>query len=131
MNRNMYRLIKPTLIIGILIFFNSCVMLSSSMTPSQVDNILPTLTKSTYFSQKQAEDAVINNNCKYLVKGREYVAPLGLTVKGDLRNGAKGIDEWVKLDGGNAYVLNSYKWVRVDNEGSTQLHIEFDTMLCQ
>jgi hypothetical protein len=66
-----------------------------------------------------------------LVRGREYVAPIALTVKGDLRNAATGIDEWVKIDGGNAYVLISYKWITVDNEGSTQLHIKFDTMLCE
>ena len=56
---------------------------------------------------------------------------MGLTVNGDLKYGAKGIDEWVELDGGNAYVLVNYKWVTVDEHGSTQLHIEFDTMLCE
>ena len=56
---------------------------------------------------------------------------MGFSVKNDLKNGAKGIDEWVKIDGGNAYVLTSYKWVTVDSEGATQLHIEFDTMLCE
>jgi len=43
----------------------------------------------------------------------------------------RGVDEWVELDGGNAYVLTNYKWVTVDHYGSTQLHIEFDTMLCE
>jgi hypothetical protein len=131
MRRKMKKLVNPILIIGILVFLNSCVILSSSMTPSQVDRYLPTLTKSKYLTRAQAETAVKANSCRYLVKGREYVAPLGLTVNGDLRNGARGIDEWVQLDGGNAYVLVSYKWVRVDNEGSTQLHLEFDTMLCE
>ena len=65
-----------------------------------------------------------------MVKGRNYTAPMRLTVNGDLKYGAKGIDEWVELDGGNAYVLISYKWVTVDHNGSTQLSIEFDTMLC-
>ena len=72
-----------------------------------------------------------SGGCKYLVKGRNYVAPIGLTVKNDLKNGAAGIDEWVQLDGGNAYVLKNYKWVRVDDSGATQLHIDFDTMLCK
>ena len=66
-----------------------------------------------------------------MVKGRNYVAPIGFLPKDDLRNGAKGIDEWVKLDGGNSYVLTNYKWVAVDNNGSSQLHIDFDTMLCE
>lgn len=92
---------------------------------------LPTLTKSRFVSQVQAEEAVKVNKFKYLVNGREYTAPIGLTVKDDLRNGAKGIDEWVKIDGGNAYVLISYKWITVDHNGSTQLHIKFDTILCE
>jgi len=79
----------------------------------------------------EAEKAVKTERCKYLAKGRNYTAPIGLTVNGDLRYGAKGIDEWVELDGGNAYVLSNYKWVIVDQNGSTQLHIEFDTMLCE
>jgi|SRR5690606_35606414 len=103
----------------------------TSMTPIQVNNTLPTLTKSKFMSYTQAEEAVKSSSCKYLVRGRNYTAPIGLTAKNDLKNGAKGIDEWVELDGGNSYVLNSYKWVTVDDNGSTQLHIEFDTMLCE
>jgi hypothetical protein len=34
-----------------------------------------------------------------LVRGRNYTVPMGLTVKNDLKNGARGIDEWVKIDG--------------------------------
>ncbi len=101
------------------------------MSPVKVDSTLPTLTKSKFISQSQAEEAMKANECKYLVKGRNYVAPIGISVKNDLKNGAKGIDEWVTLDGGNAYVLVSYKWVTVDHYGSTQLHIDFDTMLCE
>lgn len=104
---------------------------ATSMTPMQVNNTLPSLTNSKFISQAQAEEAVKSNGCKYLVKGRKYTAPSGLTAKDDLRNGAKGIDEWVKLDGGNAYVLNNFKWVTIDHYGSSQLHIVFDTMLCE
>ena len=68
---------------------------------------------------------------KYLVKGRNYVAPIGFSVKDDLKYGAQGIDEWVKLDGGNAYILTNYKWVTVDQNGATQLHMEFDTLKCE
>lgn len=88
---------------------------ATSMTPMQVNNTLPSLTNSKFISQAQAEEAVKSNGCKYLVKGRKYTAPSGLTAKDDLRNGAKGIDEWVKLDGGNAYVLNNFKWVTIDH----------------
>jgi len=32
---------------------------------------------------------------------------------------------------GNTYVLKSYKWITVDQNGGTQLHIDFDTMPCE
>ncbi|WP_126246323.1 hypothetical protein [Chitinophaga rhizosphaerae] len=115
-------------IIGFALFLTSC---AASMTPIEINRRLPTLTKSTYLTQSQAQEKVKKNTCIYLVKNREYVAPIGLTSKQDLKYGARGIDEWVKLDGGNAYVLKNYKWVTVDDNGSTQLHIDFDTMLCE
>jgi len=61
---------------------------------------------------------------------------MGLSVKEDLRNGAKGIDEWVSLDKGNAYVVKNYKWMTVGynskySSTATQLYIEFDTYSCK
>ncbi|MCX7550286.1 hypothetical protein [Xanthomarina sp. F2636L] len=100
------------------------------MTPVEVNNTLPTLTKSTFFRQAQATEAINSNTCKLLVQGRTYVAPIGFTTKNDLKNAAKGIDEWVQMDGGNAYVLLNYKWVTVNDDGSTQLYVDFDTLLC-
>ncbi len=100
------------------------------MSPIEVNNTLPTLTESKFISQSLAEESIKSNACKYLIKGRNYVAPMGLSVKDDLKFGAKGIDEWVKIDGGNAYVLVSYKWVTVDSNGATQLHVDFDTLKC-
>ena len=88
------------------------------------------MTKSTYMTQAQANKAIETDQCSYLVRGREYTAPIGLTTMGDLKAGAKGIDEWVTLDGGNAYVLTNYYWRAVDDFGSTQLQLTFDTMLC-
>lgn len=122
------KFIKLSLIIGPVFFFVSC---ATSMLPTKVNSTLPTLTKSKFFTPSQAEEAIKTNGCRYLMKGRNYTAPMGLTVKGDLKHGANGIDEWVELDGGNAYVLINYKWVTVDHNGSTQLHIEFDTMICE
>lgn len=117
----MNKLLKLNLI-GLILFLTSC----TSMSPLQVHTSLPTLTKSKYISQSEIE----TNNCKYLTKSRTYTAPIGFTAKDDLRNGAKGIDEWVTIDGGNAYVLKNFKWVNVTEE-TTQLHIEFDTLLCK
>jgi hypothetical protein len=122
------KFLKLNVIVVILISLTSC---ATSMSPVMVNNTLPTLTKSKFVSPKEAEEAIRTNKCKFITKGRSYTAPVGLTTKNDLKNGAKGIDEWVELDGGNSYVLRSYKWVTVDHNGSTQLHIEFDTMLCE
>ncbi len=124
----MFKFIKINLIISIIFLFTSC---ATSMTPIEVNNSLPTLTISKFLTQAQVNESTISKKCKYLVKGRNYNAPIGMSTKDDLRNGAKGIDEWVKLDGGNAYVLTNYKWVSVGNNGATQLYIEFDTLLCE
>lgn len=115
-------------VVATILLLTSC---ATSMTPMQVNSTLPTLTKAKYISQAQADENVKNGTCKYLVKNRTYAAPMGLSTKEDLKYGAKGIDEWVKLDGGNAYVLKNYKWVTVDQNGSTQLTIDFDTMICE
>jgi len=116
-----------TLLMIFILFLSSC----ASLTPIEVNNTLPTYTKSMFFTPKQATEKQNNNKCTLLVKGRSYAAPIGLTPKNDLKNAATGIDEWVELDGGNAYVLINYKWVTVDDDGSTQLHIDFDTMKCK
>ena len=49
-----------------------------------------------------------------------------------MKNGAIGVDEWVSLDGGNAFSLEAYRWVPAgvsvyDGTGgtSTELKIEF------
>jgi hypothetical protein len=117
--------------VGVIVFIlSSC---ATSMTPIEVNNTLPTLTESKFISQVQAEEDIKANRCRYLVRGRNYTAPLGLTVKDDLKNGAKGIDEWVKIDGGNAYVLISFNWITVSINPqygeTTQLYLEFDTLL--
>lgn len=123
----MVSFIRLNLFLGIIFVLTSC---ATSMSPTKVNETLPTLTKSKFISLTKAEEAIKSNKCKLLVKGRNYNAPIALSVKGDLRNGAKGIDEWVEIDGGNSYSLVNYKWVTVDDIGSTQLQIEFDTMLC-
>lgn len=115
-------------LIGVILFFTSC---STSMSPIEVNNILPPLTKSKFISQAQAQEMINTNKCKYLAKNRSYLAPIGLTKKKDLKNGAKGIDEWVQLDGGNAYILKNYRWNIIDTNGDSQLYIEFDTLICE
>lgn len=73
----------------------------------------------------------MENKCKLLVEGRKYIAPIGFTIGNDMQHAAKGIDEWVKADGGNSYILNNYEWISVGNDGATQLIVYFDTLLCE
>lgn len=120
--------IKLTLLLNLPLIIISC---STSMTPIEVSNNLPNLTKSIYIPQNQSSIFIDTNKCKVLNTGRNYVAPIGISVKDDLRNGAKGIDEWVKLDGGNAYLLKNFRWVTVNNNGATQLDLDFDTYSCE
>lgn len=124
----MNKFLNLNIVLGVILLLTSC---ATSMTPMKINNTLPSLTESNMISKSKVEELIQSDNCKYLVKGRTYVAPMGLSVKNDLKNGAKGIDEWVELDGGNSYVLNSYKWLTVDDSGSTQLHLEFDTLNCE
>ena len=124
----MKNILKLTISLSVILLFFSC---ETSMTPVEVSNTLPNLTKSKYLTQFQAADSVTANSCKYLTKGRKYTAPIGFTSRADLENGAQGIDEWVALDGGNAYVLTNFSWVTIDEKGTTQLNIEFDTLHCK
>ena len=111
----------------VFVIFVSALLMScaTSMTPIELSKNLPNMTKSKYVvSNAKAK------NCLILSTSRKYNAPIGFTVKHDLKNGARGIDEWVELDKGNAYRLVNYQWVQVDDLGSTQLQIEFDTLKC-
>jgi hypothetical protein len=127
----MKKIVKIFLNFSVALLFTSCALFQTSMSPTEVYNTLPKYTRTTFLTTAQ----VNNSNCQCLVKGRNYTAPIGLTVKDDLSNGARGIDEWVTLDGGNAYVLKNYQWMTVGvnqyGASATQLHLEFDTYLCK
>ncbi len=110
----------------------SCSAFRTSMTPTEVYDTLPLYTETKFMTEAQVQKM----NCQCLTRNRSYTAPIGLTVKDDLKNGAKGIDEWVTLDGGNAYVLKNFQWMTVafDSQygtSATQLYIEFDTYICE
>lgn len=119
--------------IGVAVFISVFVMTScaTSMTPIQFLEKLPQSTNSDFYDRQSASEAISNGKCKLLVDGRKYTSPVGSTVDDDLQNGAVGVDEWVIADGGNAYSLNSFEWIRVGDGGATQLIIYFDTMLCE
>ena len=104
---------------------------ATSMPPSQFLQEFPITTNTKFYDRQNADDAIDGGKCKLLIDGRKYVAPIGSTVHGDMKNGAIGVDEWVQADGGNAYALNNFEWISVGDLGTTQLVIYFDTMLCE
>jgi hypothetical protein len=105
---------------------------ATSMTPSQFNESLPKATKSKFYDRVASTQAISNGECRLRVGGRKYTAPMGLSVSDDLKNGALGIDEWVKADGGNAYSLANFEWITIpiDKGYATQLVVYFDTLQC-
>jgi len=121
------------ILLGIILLISALSIMgcASSMTPSQFLLKLPDSTSSSYYDRQSANTAISSGKCKILVADRKYTAPIGLTVHDDLRNGAKGVDEWVRADNGNAYIVNNFEWISVGDSGATQLIIYFDTMHCK
>lgn len=103
---------------------------ATSMTPSQFNERLPAATRARFYDMGAATNAIAAGECSLLVAGRKYTCPIGLTVSVDLKGGARGVDEWVTADGGNAYAVGNFEWVTVGDSGATQLTIYFDTLRC-
>lgn len=118
------------LVIGMAALCSGC---ATSLTPSQFGDSFPRATSTRFYERPAANEAISNGECKILVENRKYVAPIGLTVNGDVKNGAVGVDEWVDADKGNAYTLNNFEWISVPigADYATQLVLYFDTLLCE
>lgn len=121
---------KFTYLILLSVFSVSFCHGQDSYTPSKMIKTLGSFTKSKILLQSEISDLIDSKKCKYLTKNRSYGAPVGLFAKNDIKNAAKGIDEWIEMDKGNSYVLTNYKWVPKDVHGSTQLFVEFDSLHC-
>ena len=104
---------------------------ATSMAPSQFLQELTRATKSKLYSRPLGDEAIASGRCSLLVRNRKYTAPIGFTVDDDLQNGAAGVDEWVRADGGNGYILNNFEWVSIGDQGVTQLLVYFDTVTCK
>ncbi|MGK0392020.1 MAG: hypothetical protein ACJA0B_000163 [Alcanivorax borkumensis] len=124
--RKVSRLIIVT---GLMALITAC---ATSMSPAQFGENFPRATTSKHYSKPSAEAAVSDGKCHIMVKDRKYVAPIGLTVHGDVKNGAVGVDEWVAADKANAYTINNYEWISVPigEDYATQLILYFDTLQC-
>ena len=106
-----------------------CAAMSTPPTASEFAEKFPKATKSKFYDRVRADGAVRDGSCKRIVRGRRYDAPMGMTAEDDMRNGAAGVDGWIRIDGGNAYTLENFEWRRVS--GGAQLVVYFDTMLCE
>ncbi len=101
------------------------------MSPSKFIDEFPKSTNSSYISKANLNNELANGKCKLLVENRKYIAQIALSVQGDVISGARGVDEWVEADSGNAYVLNNFEWISVGDQGVTQLVVYFDTLYCK
>jgi hypothetical protein len=104
--------------------------------PMQFNTEFNELTNSRMYSKADAKLAVASKKCSYL-ELRDYYSGDRLNGLKDMKKGAIGVDQWVSLDGGNAFSLEAYRWVPpgvivYEKTGgtSTELKIEFYTMLC-
>lgn len=104
---------------------------ASSMAPSQFNESMPKATSSKFYERASLGAAISDGQCQVVIANRKYTAPVGMTLSGDVKNAARGIDEWVKSDGGNGYSISNYEWIHVGNEGATQLIVYFDTLRCK
>jgi hypothetical protein len=104
---------------------------ATSLTPSQFNEELPKITSAKFYDRVSVGTAISEGQCRLLISNRKYTAPIGMTVSSDLRNGARGIDEWVKSDSGNAYSVVNYEWISVGDGDITQLIVYFDTLQCK
>jgi hypothetical protein len=82
---------------------------ATSMTPSEFAEAFPKSTKSRSYDRARASEAIRDGSCKLQVAGRKYTAPIGFVLTDDMRYGAVGVDEWVRIDGGNAYAINNFE----------------------
>jgi len=112
-------------IIAIGVHISGCAM---QMPADQFYSEFPMATESTYLTGAMAGKALLSGNCVVL-DSHSYKAPVAMTAGGDVKNGALGVDTIVRNDGGNAYRISNHAWNLLSN-GSSQLQVDFDTLLC-
>jgi hypothetical protein len=102
---------------------------SSQVSPSQFMEKLPGTTEARYLDRSATPDLLLLGVCTVRGADRRYRSPIGVTMPELLQRGARGIDDGVVEDGGNAYVIKNLEWVQI--EGSpAQLDVGFDTLNC-
>lgn len=115
------------LVVAGLVMLAGCV---TAMSAQQFYTEFPKATGARYLTGAEAIEAQEDGRCK-AIDDHVYNAPIGMTVQGDVRAGAEGIDGIVANDGGNSYRITNFSWLPVgDGSGATQLRVVFDTMLC-
>jgi hypothetical protein len=62
---------------------------ATSMTPIQFNEQLPKVTIAKFYDRVSVEAAISEGQCRLLIANRKYTAPIGMTISGDLMNGAR------------------------------------------
>lgn len=110
-----------------LIVLAGCV---TAMSAQQFYAEFPEATSTRYVPGAEAIVATKDGSCR-IIDDHVYNAPIGMTVQGDVRSGAEGVDGIVADDGGNAYRIANFSWLPVgDGSGATQLRVEFESLSC-
>jgi hypothetical protein len=120
--------LRALLLLVILIGISGCSALRSSLTASEFYAEFPRLTSTRYLDGAVATVATENGECIVLQIHRVRAA-IGATVYIDMQNGAQDVDGIVINEGGNSYRMTNFQWVDVNS--STQLVLEFTSMLCE
>ncbi len=116
-------------IVGVagLVMMAGCV---TAMSAQQFYTEFPKASSTRYLTGAEAIEATQEGSCR-MIDDHVYNAPIGMTVQGDVRSGAEGVDGVVANDGGNAYRITNFSWLPVgDGSGATQLRLEFETLSC-
>lgn len=110
----------------LIVALGSC---ASLHTPSKFLEYLSKNTKNIMISERIMNRYVSEQQCQLIKASRYYIVPMKFSEKNDIKSAAIGIDDWLKIDGGNAFVLKNYNWRNVDI-GAKQLEVIFDTYQC-
>lgn len=81
-----------------------------------------------YLTGTEATVAVNQSKCVKLTD-HDIQAAIGITRGGDMQNGADELAGRIANAGGNAYVINGYRWLAAGGT-ATQLNINATSFLC-
>ena len=91
-------------------------------------DLFPPLLDARYMTGAEATVEVSQGECVAL-SDHTIRAATSFSLKGDMQKGADDLAGRIKNTGGNAYVLNGFRWLDTSTL-YTQLHIDASSFLC-